>query len=79
MTVKTILLEMHPVFSFFLRHLLNGIAEGGARHFMGMLAKKFTQEVHADVLTHLAKHPANSLVHQVVRVMQVDFGIAQAP
>ena len=46
---------------------------------MGVLAQEVAQQFHADPLAHLAQHPADGFVHQVVRVMQVHFGVAQTP
>ena len=72
-------LAIHPSFTLRFRHLLDGIAEGGARHLLGVLAKEIAQQVHAASLAHLAQHPARGLLHQVVRVVQVFLSIAQAP
>ena len=44
-----------------------------------MLAEEVTKEIHRDALAHLAKHPADGLVHQVVRMMKMDLSIAEAP
>jgi hypothetical protein len=46
---------------------------------MGMLAEEVAEQVHAAPLTHLTQHPADSLVHEVMRVVQVYLSIAQAP
>ena len=46
---------------------------------MGVLAKEVSQHIHRDPFAHLAEHPANSLMHQVVWVVQMDLCIAQAP
>ena len=69
----------HPLLTFFLGHLFDGIAEHGAGHLMGMLAEELTEEVHGHALTHLAEHPADGFVHQVMRMMEMDLGIAEAP
>ena len=44
-----------------------------------MLTEEVAQQVHGDSLAHLAQHPAYGLVHQVVRMVQMDLGIAQSP
>ena len=44
-----------------------------------MLAQEVAKQVHRDAFTHFAEHPTNSLVHEVVRMMQMDFSIAQTP
>ena len=44
-----------------------------------MLTEEITKEIYRDALAHLAEHPTYGFVHQIVRVMQMDFGIAQAP
>ncbi len=46
---------------------------------MGMLAEEVAEQVHAAPLPHLTQHPADSLVHEVMRVVQVYLSIAQAP
>ena len=46
---------------------------------MNMLTKESPQQVHADPLAHLTKHPTYGLVHQVVWMVQMDFSIAQTP
>ena len=70
---------MHPILALRLRHFLDGIAESRARHLMGMLTEEVAKQIHRDALTHLAQHPAHSLVHEVVGMMKVELGIAQAP
>jgi hypothetical protein len=62
-----------------LGEFLDGVAEGGARHVVGVLAEEFSQQVFANALAHLAEHPAYGFMHKVVGVMQMDLGIAQAP
>ena len=44
-----------------------------------MLVEEATKGLDAAALTHLAEHPSDRLVHQVVRVMEVAQGVAQAP
>ena len=44
-----------------------------------MLAEKVAEEIHRDALAHLAKHPADGLVHEVVGMVEMNLGIAQAP
>ena len=61
------------------RHLLDGIAEHGARHLVGMTVEEVAQQFDAASLAHLAEHPARCLLHQVVGVVQVHLCIAQAP
>ena len=70
---------MKPVLAFWFRHLFDGVAEGGARHLVGMLVEEVAKEVHPYPFTHLAQHPAHRLVHEVVGMMEVDLSIAQAP
>ena len=72
-------INTHPLFALRLRHLLNGVAEHGTRHLVSMLVEKVTEQIHGDALTQLAQHPPHSFVHQIMRMMQMDFGIAQAP
>ena len=72
-------LVTHPLLALRLRHLLDGIAEHGTGHLVGMLAKELTEEVHGNALTHLSQHPTHGLVHEVVGVVQVDLCIAEAP
>ena len=44
-----------------------------------MLMKKITKQIHIYAFTHLAKHPPYSLVHQVMRMMEMNLCISQAP
>ena len=44
---------------------------------MGMLFEEVAEEVHADAFAHLAEHPTDCLVHEVVGMMQVHLGIAE--
>ena len=44
-----------------------------------MLTKEIAQEIHRHPLAHFPKHPADGLMHQVVRMVEMDLGIAQAP
>ena len=44
-----------------------------------MLVEELPEEAHRTPLPHLAKHPTNSLVHQVVGMLQVYLCIAQTP
>ena len=60
-------------------HLLDGIAEGGTRHLVDVLAEEIAQQIHAAAFTHLAKHPTYGLMHQVVGMVKVPLGIAQTP
>ena len=59
-------LGVEPVSSFIGWHLLDGIAQSRAGHLMDMLLQELPQQVHTATLTHLAQHPAHSLV-QVIR------------
>ena len=53
--------------------LLDGVAEGGAGH--GLVARsQIGDEGGFVVLAHLAQEPADSLVDEVVRVVQEDVG-----
>ena len=65
--------------AFLVSHVLYSIAQGGSGHLMGMLLEELTEQVHAASFAHLAKHPSHGFVHQVMRVVQMPFGIAQAP
>ena len=60
-------------------HLLDGIAKHGARHLVGMLAEEVTEEIHGATFTHFAEHPTDGFVHEIVGMMEMDFGIAQTP
>ena len=71
--------KSQPLLTFRFRHFLNGITESGTRHVVGMLAEKVAQQVHATPLTHLTQHPADSLMHEVMRMVQVYLSISQAP
>ena len=73
------MLSLHPVLAFWFGHLFDGVAEGRARHLVGMLAEEVAQEVHPYPFTHLAQHPAHCLVHEVMGMMEVDLRIAQTP
>ena len=73
------MLSLHPVLTFWFGHLFDGVAEGRARHLVGMLAEEVAQEVHPYPFAHLAQHPADCLVHEVVGMMEMNLGIAQAP
>ena len=73
------LLDGHPVLPFLFRHLFDGVTEGGARHVVGMLAEEVAEEVHRDALAQLAEHPADSLVHEIVGMVEMDLGIAETP
>ena len=44
-----------------------------------MQLEEITEQVHGYTFAHLAEHPTHSLVHQVVRMVQMDFGITQTP
>jgi hypothetical protein len=44
-----------------------------------MLAEEVAEEIHGDALAHLAEHPADGLVHEVVGMVEMDLGIAEAP
>jgi hypothetical protein len=44
-----------------------------------MLLQKVAQKVHTDALAHLAEHPSDGLVHEVVRVVEVHLGITETP
>ena len=46
---------------------------------MGMLTQEFTQEFHRAPLAHLPEHPSHRLVHQVVRMVQMNLRIPQTP
>ena len=46
---------------------------------MGMLFEEVAEEVHADAFAHLAEHPTDRLVHEVVGMMQMHLGIAETP
>ena len=72
-------LHVHPVCSLLVSHLFDGIAQGRAMHLVDVLLEEVTKEVHRDTLAHLTKHPSDSLVHQVVRMVQVNLGITEAP
>ena len=77
-------MDTHPFLALLFRHLFDGVTEHGAGHCVGMLAEEVAQEVHASLdlrsrLAHLAEHPTYGLMHEVVGVVQVDFGITQAP
>ena len=72
-------LVFHPLFAFRLRHLLDGVAEHSAGHFVGVLAEEIAKEIYGASFTHLSEHPSNRFMHQVVRMVEMDFSIAQAP
>ena len=72
-------LNRHPLLALGIGHLLDGIAEHGARHLVGMQMEEIAEEVHGYALAHLTEHPADGLVHQVVLMVQVDFCIAETP
>ena len=65
--------------SFLLGHFLNGIAEHGARHLVGMQMEEIAEEVHGYALAHLTEHPADCFMHQVVGMMEMNLCVAQAP
>ena len=44
----------HPLLALGIGHLFDGIAEHGARHFVGMLVEEVAEEVHRDALAHLS-------------------------
>ena len=69
----------HPVLSFYGFQLLYGVAQGGARHLEDVLAEEVAQQVGRHALAHLAQHPSHGFVHEVVGVLKVALGIAQAP
>ena len=69
----------HPLFAFRLRHLLDGVAEHSAGHFVGMLAEEVTKDIHRDTLTHLTEHPADGLMHEVVGMVEMDLSISETP
>ena len=71
--------SVHPLFPLLLGHLLDGVAEHGAGHLVGMLAEELAKEVHGYSFAHLAKHPSDGFVHEVVRMVEVDLGIAETP
>ena len=73
------LAELHPVAALVVWHFLYGVAQGGAGHGGCMLAEEVAEEVHADALAHLAEHPAYGLVHEIMRVVQVNLCIAKTP
>lgn len=66
-------LEPHqPMLTFMLRHLLNGISQSSPGHLQTMFPEKITKSVYV-TLAHLAQHPADSLVHQVVMMAKKGF------
>ena len=69
----------HPVLSFYGFQLLYGVAQGGARHLVDVLAEEAAQQVGRHALAHLSQHPSHGFVHEVVGVLKVALGIAQAP
>ena len=44
-----------------------------------MLVQKFTEQIHRNALANLSQHPSYGFVHQVVRMPEVHFCIAQTP
>lgn len=44
-----------------------------------MLAEKVAEEAHVVAFAHFSQHPTYGFVHEVVGVVQVYFGIAEAP
>ena len=47
---------------------------------MGMSTKEIAKEVDGrGRIAHLAEHPARGFVHQVVGMVEVNLGIAEAP
>ena len=60
---------IHVVPPLFFGELLNGIAEHGAGHVVGMDIKE-RYKLGFISLANLAKHPAYRLLHQVVRMME---------
>ena len=46
---------------------------------MGVLTEEVAEELHRYALAYLEKHPAYGLMHQVVGVVKMYLGIAQAP
>ena len=70
---------IQPLLSFFFGHLFDGVAKHGAGHLVGVLAEKLAEDIHRDTFAHLAEHPADSLVHEVVGMMEMDLGIAETP
>src|SRR5262249_39888879 len=55
------------------RKVLDGVAEHGGRHRVGVRIQEVDKPA-ALTLADLAQHPANSLLDQVVYVVQQDFG-----
>ena len=46
---------------------------------MGMLTEEVAKDIHPYPFTHLTQHPAHSLMHEIVGMMEMDLSIAQAP
>ena len=44
----------HPLLAFGIGHFFDGIAEHGARHFVGMLVEEVAEEVHGASFAHLS-------------------------
>ena len=57
--------SLHKLATFCFRKFLDGIAQHGAGHGGGMLLQELYQQVFI-ALTHLAKHPSDGFLHQVV-------------
>ena len=70
---------LHPLLPFVGGEVLDGVAEGGARHVVGVATEEVAEEVDADALAHFAQHPPDGFVHEVVGMVEVDFGVTQAP
>ena len=71
-----LLIEPHPPFLFW--HSLNGVAECGAVHILMVNLEK-SDEIQRTFLSHFAKHPTYSFMHEVVRVGEMDGGIFPNP
>ena len=65
-------LQVHIAFLFLNLHLLNRIAQHGSGHNCCMFVQEFFNGQWVS-FPSLAQHPADSLVHEVMWVMEQDF------
>ena len=74
--IDVLIVFLHPILALVFVHTFDGVAEGGAGHGGGVFGKEGAEFVHAAALAHLAEEPADGLVHEVVRMVEMVLGVA---